>query len=124
MDAVNKWKEILKTRSISELDKIIAEKSVFYSPVVFKPQVGKYIVIKYLSAAITVFKESNFEYINEIKLNDKAFLEFKCNLKNIEVNGIDYIEYDFKKIYLFKVFIRPQKALNQLWLDMSNQLSL
>ncbi len=123
MDALKKWKRIFKSGNASDLDKIISEKAVFFSPVVYKPQEGKKIVLKYLTSAILIFKNTNFTYINEVHSKNKAYLEFRCMMDNVEVNGIDYIEYKYEKISLFKVFIRPQKALNLIWSKMERQLN-
>ena len=40
MNAVEKWYEVMKSNDMDELDKLLAEDVVFYSPVVFTPQKG------------------------------------------------------------------------------------
>ncbi|MGB7209430.1 MAG: nuclear transport factor 2 family protein, partial [Pyrinomonadaceae bacterium] len=52
---VEKWHELVKSRNARGLDSLLADDIIFYSPVVYTPQVGKAIAIKYLTAAFHVF---------------------------------------------------------------------
>ena len=119
---VNKWKSIIESGNSNKLGSIIDNNAVFFSPVVHTPLKGKKLVLKYLSAAVDVFKSTQFRYINEIIDKENMYGEFKATLDNIEVNGIDYIRWNNQLITEFKVFIRPHKGLEKIWLKMKNKL--
>ena len=122
MLVVNKWKSIIESGNSNKLGSIIDNNAVFFSPVVHTPLKGKKLVLKYLSAAVDVFKSTQFRYINEIIDKENMYGEFKATLDNIEVNGIDYIRWNNQLITEFKVFIRPHKGLEKIWLKMKNKL--
>ena len=119
---INKWKNIIENGNSKKLHLIIDNNAIFFSPVVYAPQIGKKLVLKYLSAAIDVFQKTQFRYINEVFNNNNMYGEFKATLDNIEVNGIDYIKWENELITEFKVFIRPHKGLEIIWLKMQNKL--
>ena len=86
---------------------------IFYSPVVYSPQRGKDITLKYLAAASEVFNSSNFQYIKEINNQNFASLEFTLTIDDTEINGIDLISWDDTGLITeFKVFIRPLQGVN------------
>ena len=101
---------------------IIDKDAVFYSPVVYSPQKGKKLVLKYLLAAVDIFNNTDFRYINEVIYKNNMYGEFKATLDNIELNGIDYIKWENELITEFKVFIRPHKGLEVIWSKMQNKL--
>ena len=55
MNKLAKWYEVMKSKNLEELDNLLADDVVFYSPVVFTPQKGKEITKMYLMAAGGVF---------------------------------------------------------------------
>lgn len=94
---------------------LLADEVVFHSPVVHTPQQGKAITHQYLSAAMAVFSEGPFEYLNEWHSDDGAVLEFQAELNGIVINGADMIRWNEKgEIIEFKVMVRPLKAVNML----------
>ncbi|HEY9090408.1 nuclear transport factor 2 family protein [Parasphingorhabdus sp.] len=103
----------------------IADDAVFHSPVVHTPQVGKPIVMAYLSAADTVLGNDSFRYVREI-VDDSAnmaMLEFMLELDGIEVNGVDIITWNEDGLIQdFKVMVRPLKAINKVWEEMGKIL--
>ena len=119
---VNKWKSIIENGNSKKLESIIDNNAVFFSPIVYTPQKGKKLVLKYLSTAVDIFKNTQFKYINEIIDKKNMYGEFKATIGNIEVNGIDYIKWNNELITEFKVFIRPHKGLEKIWLKMQNKL--
>ena len=112
MNPIKAWHEIVKSGNTENLSSIIDSDCIFYSPVVFTPQKGKELTIKYLSAAALVFGDDSFKYIKEVINEKNACLEFELKLNGIEINGVDLISWNDKnKISEFKVLIRPLKGV-------------
>ena len=112
MNPIKEWHEVVKSGNTENLSSIIDSDCIFYSPVVFTPQKGKELTIKYLSAAALVFGDDSFKYIKEVINEKNACLEFELKLNGIEINGVDLISWNDKnKISEFKVLIRPLKGV-------------
>ena len=108
-----KWHKLLETRNLELLGALLSENVVFHSPIVHTPQVGKAITEKYLGAALAVLVNDTFEYVREIVEENQAMLEFVVQLDDIQVNGVDIIQWDEdNRIVDFKVLVRPLKAVN------------
>jgi len=121
--ALESWHNIIRNGDTSALDTLIADDAVFYSPVVHTPQVGKAIVVKYLTAAANVLLVESFEYMTEIIGEHQAMLEFQVTLDNIVINGVDHIRWnDNNQINEFKVWVRPLKGMQKLHQAMAKQL--
>ena len=73
LTSINIWKKIIETGDVNNLKNIIHEEAIFYSPVLYTPQRGKVNVIKYLYAAIKVFKDNQFKYLNSITSKNRVF---------------------------------------------------
>lgn len=111
--ALEKWHQIVRARSNSCLNELLADDVVFHSPVVHTPQVGKAITAMYLTAAMRVFGTECFKYVREVASESDAVLEFETEIDGIIVNGVDMIKWnDDGKIIEFKVMVRPLKAIN------------
>jgi len=120
---ITKWHEVVSTKNYQLLEEILDDNVIFYSPVVFTPQKGKEITKIYLSAAAEVFEGNSFSYVRELIKDNEAALEFKLELDEIKVNGVDLITWNHeKKITEFKVFIRPLQAVNALHQKMGAML--
>ena len=112
-EPISKWHEVVKNRDYNLLSEILHNDVIFYSPVVYSPQRGKDITLKYLAAASEVFNSSNFQYIKEINNQNFASLEFTLTIDDTEINGIDLISWDDAGLITeFKVFIRPLQGVN------------
>jgi len=112
-EPVSKWHEVVKNRDYNLLTKILHDDVIFYSPVVYSPQHGKDITLKYLAAASEVFNSSNFKYIKEINNQNFTSLEFTLTIDDTEINGIDLISWDDAGLITeFKVFMRPLRGVN------------
>ena len=112
MNPIKEWHEIVESGNTEKLSALIDQDCIFYSPVVFTPQEGKEITLKYLSAAALVFGDESFRYTKEIVNKDNACLEFELELKNIKINGVDLISWNKEnKIIEFRVLIRPLKGV-------------
>ena len=123
MGPITKWHEVVSTKNYQLLEEILDDNVIFYSPVVFTPQKGKEVTKIYLSAAAEVFEGNSFSYVRELIKDNEAALEFKLELDEIKVNGVDLITWNHeKKITEFKVFIRPLQAVNALHQKMGAML--
>ena len=112
MKPIEKWHEIVESGESEKLSDLIDNDCVFFSPVVFSPQEGKELTIKYLSAAALVFGDESFKYTKEIVNENNACLEFELELDGIKINGVDLISWNEEnKINEFKVLIRPLKGV-------------
>jgi hypothetical protein len=114
----------VEKRDVQGLDGLLAEETVFHSPVVHTPQVGKPITKKYLTAAFEVFFNDSFRYVRELQGERDAVLEFEVKLDGITINGVDMIKWNHAgKITEFKVMLRPLKAVNLIHQKMAEVLT-
>ena len=118
------------------LDVLLADDCVFYSPIVFTPQVGKEITKMYLLAAGQTLpgdkkdsesesteKSGKFRYIKEVMSGNTAVLEFETTVEGKYANGVDIITCnDEGKIVEFKVMFRPLQAINAVHRQMGAML--
>ena len=124
IDTIDAWHDLVATRNVSGLDALIADNAVFHSPVVHTPQVGKERVLRYLTAAFSVFFVDSFRYVRELVGDNDAVLEFVLEIDGISVNGVDMIRWDDEgKIVEFKVMIRPLEAINLIHQKMAATLA-
>ncbi len=113
MKALDVWHNFVKTRNTDGLNDFIADDAELYSPVVFKPIEGQFMVSMYLMAASQIIANDNFKYIREISDDTNAFLEFETEIDGIIVNGVDMIKFtEDGKLQEIKVMVRPLKAVN------------
>ncbi len=113
--ALDSWHDIIRSGDASALDTLIADDAVFHSPVVHTPQVGKAIVVKYLTAAAKVLLNGSFHYVREMVDERQAMLEFEVTIDDIVINGVDHICWnDNNQIIEFKVWVRPLKGMQKL----------
>ncbi len=124
MNCIEQWKKIILSGNTNNLNEIIHKNAIFYSPVVFTPQVGKRKVINYLSNAVNVFKNKGFIYKKTITNQNSTIAEFEATFGKIVVNGIDLIITKNNLIYEFKVFLRPLKGLEVVWKEMGKRLEI
>lgn len=113
INALDAWHQIIAARDARGLDALLADEVVFYSPLVYTPQVGKPITTMYLAAALRVFGNETFRYVREVVGERDAVLEFLVEIEGVSVNGVDMIRWDEAgQITEFKVMLRPLKAVN------------
>ena len=124
VEGLKRWHEVIEGGSTPEaLSAIIHEDAVFHSPVVHTPQVGRAIVVAYLSAAGNTLGNDSFEYVRELVDGENAMMEFTTEMDGIHVNGIDLIRFDEDGMITdFKVMVRPLKAVNKVWEQMAAML--
>ena len=118
------WHRVIKGGSDpATLAAILRDDAVFHSPVVHTPQVGKPIVMAYLTAAGATLGNDSFTYLREVVDGDTAVLEFQTEMDGIQINGIDMITFDEDGLIKdFKVMVRPLKAINKVWEQMAAML--
>ena len=132
---IENWHSFL--RGDLELDDLIHEECIFFSPVVFKPLKGRELTKLYLNAAYKVFpgdkgeQENNksltnsgsFNYTKYILNENHAALEFETIIDGIEINGIDIISCDDESLITeFKVMIRSKKAIDKIQSQMASMI--
>ena len=118
------WHQIVASRDMAALGRLLADEVVFHSPVVHKPQRGKAITMKYLIGAMQVLNSEHFRYEREIVGEHDAMLEFSTELDGIQINGVDLIRWnDAGQIVDFKVLVRPLKAVNAVHQKMGEMLA-
>ena len=123
INTIEAWHELLKSKKPEDLDAILADDVVFYSPVVHTPQEGKEITTLYLTAALFVFVNDTFTYVRKVISETDAVLEFQTEIDGILVNGVDMISWNEKgEIVSFKVMLRPLKAINLIHKMMGEML--
>ena len=123
--ALDSWHDIIRSGDASALDTLIADDAVFHSPVVHTPQVGKAIVVKYLTAAAKVLLNGSFFYVREMVDERQAMLEFEVTIDDIVINGVDHICWnDNNQIIEFKVWVRPLKGMQKLHQWMAKTLNV
>ncbi|MDT5079034.1 MAG: hypothetical protein QOJ80_3671 [Mycobacterium sp.] len=121
---IQRWIDIIDNHRPAELDGLLAEDAVFYSPAVFTPQEGKAKTAMYLRAAEKLFSGTDFHYVGQWFGERSAVLEFTATIDGIYVDGIDMITWnDDEKIVSFKVMMRPFKALQVIMPKMAELLA-
>jgi hypothetical protein len=112
---IQRWISIIENGRAEELDALLADDAVFFSPAVFTPQEGRRKTLMYLTAAAKVFGVSEFHYVEQWYNDRSAIVEFAATIDGIYVNGIDMIHWnDQEQIVSFKVMLRPLKALQAI----------
>jgi hypothetical protein len=119
-----KWHAVALSSDESAISALLHEDAVFESPVVYTPQRGKPITVKYLASAGKVFSNTGFHYVGEWEAKNSLILEFNAEINGIKVDGIDMITWDEDGLITnFKVMVRPLKAMNMLHQKMGEILA-
>ena len=109
---IQRWIDVVESGRADELDELLAEDAVFYSPAVFTAQEGRATTAAYLKAAAKLFGGSDFRYVGQWYGERSAVLEFTTVIEGIQVNGVDMIAWNEDgQIVSFKVMLRPFTAL-------------
>ena len=137
-EVVAKWHLYMRGRLEGGLDSLLAEDCVFYSPIVFTPQVGKEITKLYLTAAGQTLpgdkpsdessdssKDGKFRYVKEVMSGNTAVLEFETTVEGKYANGVDIITCNADGLISeFKVMFRPLQAINAVHRQMGAMLEM
>src|SRR6476646_7804661 len=134
---IEKWHAHMRGELPGGLDELLDDDVVFYSPIVYTPQVGKAITTLYLQAAGQTLPgdtsastpetgggaSSGFRYTKTVLAGDTAVLEFETTVQGKYVNGVDIIRCnDEGRIVEFRVMIRPLQAVNLVHEQMAAML--
>ena len=121
---IDDWHHVTRSSDFAALEGMVHDDAVFESPVVHAPQRGKAITVGYLSAAIATLTSPHFEFVGEWSGDHSVILEFKTEMDEIVINGIDMIRFDDAGlITAFKVMVRPLKAFDLLHVKMGAMLA-
>ena len=121
---IETWHQLVESVDPSGLDQLLADETVFFSPIVHTPQRGKALAKAYLTAALQMFSNTTFRYVREIIGPSDAMLEFETEIDGVLVNGVDIIKWNASnQIVEFKVMIRPLKAINLIHQKMGAALA-
>ena len=134
-EVIKQWHAHMRGELANGLDVLLDDDVVFYSPIVYTPQVGKEITKLYLQAAgqtlpgessspqNTTDSSKRFRYTKEVLAGNTAVLEFETTVDGKYVNGVDIITCnDAGKIVEFRVMIRPLQAINLVHKQMGEML--
>jgi SnoaL-like domain len=122
---IKRWIDVIENDRVAELDSLLAEDAVFYSPAVFTPQEGRDKAVAYLTAASKMFSGTDFHYVEQWYGENSAILEFAATVDGLYVNGVDMIHWnDDGQIVSFKVMMRPIKGLQAIMPKMAELLAL
>lgn len=122
--ALAAWHQLLQTRAVADLSRLIAADAVFHSPVLHTPQRGRALVVMYLTGAFHVLANPSFHYVREVVGAQDAVLEFETVIDGLTVNGVDMIRWnEAGEIVDFKVMLRPLKAIQLVHQKMAELLA-
>ena len=123
---IERWLDHIGTGRADELEAMLAEDAVFYSPAVFSPQNGRATTMAYLLAAEKLFfsNDTGFRYVEKWMGPHSAVLHFAAEVNGLSLEGIDMIHWnDDDKITEVKVMMRPFKALQAVIATMAELLA-
>jgi hypothetical protein len=133
---IERWHAHLRGELTDGLDELLDDDVIFYSPIVYTPQVGRAITKMYLLAAGQTLpgdatapntgksgSGGGFRYTKQVLAGDTAVLEFETTVEGKYVNGVDIIRCnDEGRIVEFRVMIRPLQAINLVHRQMGEML--
>ena len=121
---IDRWLSVIEGGQTAQLDDMLAEDAVFYSPAVFTPQHGRAKAATYLRAAEHLFAGTGFHYVNKWIDTNSAVLEFAAVVDGFAVEGVDILHWtDEGKLTSVKVMVRPFKALQAVIAKMAELLA-
>ena len=121
---IDRWLDVIENGQTADLDDLLAEDAVFYSPAVFTPQRGRATAAAYLRAAEHMFAGTGFHYVNTWIDANSAVLEFAAEVDGISVEGVDILHWnDAGQLTSVKVMIRPFKAIQTVVAKMAELLA-
>ncbi len=125
---VRRWHRFVAGGPPDDLDRLLADDVVFYSPVGYTPQRGKAVTKAYLQAAGVALSgdgmKGQFHYTKQVMAKDVAVLEFETTVGGTHINGVDIIRCDDAgQIVEFRVMVRSLRAVNAVHQQMQTTLA-
>ena len=103
----------IKSNNVDELEPILDRNVVFKPPTYWKQWQGKEVVARILNHVGSIFK--NLKYKRVLCNSSDYFLEFSCNIGQLDATGVDMITLnDHGLIESFEVVMRPYKSVGEL----------
>jgi hypothetical protein len=113
LKGLDTWHNFVKNKNYEDFSDFIDDDAVLYSPIVFTPIKGSFMVGMYLMAAAEIIGNGSFKYVREVCDNENAILEFETEINGITVEGVDMIRFTKDgKLKEIKVMVRPLQAVN------------
>jgi hypothetical protein len=110
---IEKFFTAIKSNNVNELKSILDQNVVFKPPTYWKQWQGKEVVARILTHVGSVFK--NLKYKRVLGNSSDYFLEFSCNIGQMDATGVDMITLnDRGLIESFEVVMRPYKSVGEL----------
>ena len=121
---IERWLDVIENGQTADLDDMLAEDAVFYSPAVFTPQRGRAKAAAYLRAAEHMFSGTDFHYVNKWIDTNSAVLEFAAEIDGLTIEGVDILQWnDEGRLTSVKVMMRPFKGLQAVIAKMAELLA-
>ena len=103
----------IKSNNVNELKPILDQDIVFKPPTYWAQWQGKEVVARILTHVGSVFK--NLTYKRVLSNSSDYFLEFSCNIGQLDATGVDMITLNGRGlIENFEVVMRPYKSVGEL----------
>ena len=103
----------IKSHKVDELMSILDKNVVFKPPTYWKEWQGQEVVARILTHVGSVFK--NLEYKRVLCNRSDYFLEFNCNIGQLDATGVDMITLNERGLIKnFEVVMRPHKSVGEL----------
>ena len=103
----------IKSNNVNELKTILDQNVVFKPPTYWKQWQGREVVARILTHVGSVFK--NLEYKRVLCNSSDYFLEFSCNIGQLDATGVDMITLNEQGLIKnFEVVMRPYKSIAEL----------
>ena len=121
---IDRWLDVIENGQTADLDDMLAEDAIFYSPAVFSPQRGRATAAAYLRAAEHMFAGTGFHYVNKWIDTHSAVLEFAAEVDGVVVEGVDILHWnDAGQLTTVKVMMQPYKAIQTVVAKMAELLA-
>ena len=121
---MKKFREVIESGNIDDLNEVFADDIVFRSPIVFSQYQGKVAVVELIRMVARVFED--FSYVDELEGDGGSShaLVFKTRVGDRALEGCDFLHYgDDGLVDEMFVMVRPLSAAHALASAMQGQLA-
>ncbi len=119
-----KWRLMVASKDLGEIEAIIHPDATFRSPMAFKPYQSAQAVTLLLRTVLTVFED--FAYHRQLVSEDglSVVLEFSARVGEKRLKGIDLVQFNGDGLIVdFEVMVRPFNGLQALGAAMGARLA-